>query len=384
VRLVAYLAVLFVLLLGCSTQQPVGLASVSSTLYVRTDTDDTDVWSPRERLAGKLGESAGVEATFAIDAWTSASIDIVTAATKAVHEVRKEINGGAYYAFPNATISGGYRYSTEEDYWSHGGVTNLAVDMASNNTTLGVTLFGSKDVVGRANDRWYKKPQSSIGGRLSLTQVLDKKSVIELSVETTRVVGFQASPYRTVAVNETGVCRELPSERMQDELTLIQDGCTWEAVPDERMRSAALLRGRRALGDHFSAGLNYRFYFDDWGVLSHAIAPDVRLLVGEHGTLTADYRYYTQGEASFYRPRYLGVAPGTVPTYRTRDRELSAFYSNRLGLAYMHAFELGQEGRSILRAALRAGLTRYRYLAFVGLTRVDALEGTFLLSLDFD
>jgi hypothetical protein len=36
-----------------------------------------------------------------------------------------------------------------------------------------------------------------------------------------------------------------------------------------------------------------------------------------------------------------------------------------------------------LDAALRTGLTRYRYLAFVGLSRVDVLEVTALLSLAF-
>ena len=34
-------------------------------------------------------------------------------------------------------------------------------------------------------------------------------------------------------------------------------------------------------------------------------------------------------------------------------------------------------------AALRWSVTRYRYLAFVGLSSVDALEATLLLSLDW-
>lgn len=367
------------LLLGCSTQ-PVGLASISSTLYARTDTNATTVWSPRQRVAGNLGESAGVEATFAVDAWTSASIDITTAATKAVHEVRKEVTAGSYYEFSNATISGGYRYSTENDYWSHGGVANVTVDMADNNTTLGLAVYGSKDEVGKAGDPWFKKPQASLGARLSLAQVLDKKSVVEASFESLRVTGFQASPYRYVGLRETGVCRDIPF----DDGNLPMDDCVPEAVPDERLRSAAILRGRRALGDRLSLGLYYRFYFDDWGVYSHTLAPDLGILVGEHGTFSLGYRYYTQGEADFYRPRYIGLEPGTAPTYRARDRELSAFYSNRIGASYSHKFELGQEGRRSLKTALRAGLTRYRYLAFVGLTHVSALELTLLLGLDFE
>ena len=108
------------------------------------------------------------------------------------------------------------------------------------------------------------------------------------------------------------------------------------------------------------------------------------MLVGEHGTFTLSYRFYTQGEASFYRMSYVATAPDVVPRYRTRDRELSNFYSNRVGAGYAHAFELDDEGKRSLRTAFRTGVTRYQYLGFVGLTQVDALEGTLLLSLDFN
>src|SRR4051794_19393662 len=61
---------------SCGPEKNAALASVSSTLYARSDTNATTVWSPRQRLAGKLGDSAGAEAALAIDSWTGASIDI--------------------------------------------------------------------------------------------------------------------------------------------------------------------------------------------------------------------------------------------------------------------------------------------------------------------
>ncbi|HEX6241577.1 MAG TPA: hypothetical protein VFZ61_11805, partial [Polyangiales bacterium] len=90
------------------------------------------------------------------------------------------------------------------------------------------------------------------------------------------------------------------------------------------------------------------------------------------------YRYYTQSEADFYRPRYL---TGPALGYLTRDRELSALYSNRVGLGYTHEFHVREHTRLTLGA--RLGLTRFRYLAFVGLSQVDALEATALLALAF-
>jgi hypothetical protein len=361
--------------LGCNDTKSVGMTTAASALYARADTNATTVWSPRLRVAGQVGESLGVETAIALDAWTGASVDVTTAATKAIHEVRKEVTAGGYYALPHVTVGGGYRYSTENDYWSNGGVGTLTFDMADKNTTLVLAGFGSRDTVGRAHDPGFKEPQSSAGGRVSLTQILDASSLLQLAWETTRISGYQASPYRFVAVGGTGVCRGTPSSS-----TSAIDGCGPELVPDERYRHAASARGRRALGEHVSAGLEYRFYFDSWGVLSHTIMPDLSLRLSEHDLLSFDYRYYTQGAADFYKPRYLEASDALG--YRTRDRELSALYSNRIGLRFHHGFEFA-DGARVLSLALRSSVTRYKYLAFVGLSKVDALEGTLLLSLDW-
>ncbi len=367
-----WLAWCAVLAASCE-RAPAAVTTASSALYSRADSNRTTVWSPRMRVAGTVGESFGVETAIALDAWTGASVDIVTAATKAVSEVRKEITSGGYYALPHVTIGGGYRYSTENDYWSNGGVGTLTIDLADKNTTIALAGFGSRDTVGRSHDPGFREPQSSAGGRVSLTQILSAESLMQLTWETTHVVGYQASPYRFVAVGGDGTCRGTPSTAAN-----AVDGCGPERVPDERYRHAATARGRYALGEHVSTGLEYRFYFDSWGVRSHTIMPDVAFRLGDDTLLSFDYRYYTQGEADFYKPRYLD--PRDALGYRTRDRELSALYSNRLGLRFQHDVELGG-GSCVLTTALRTSVTRYRYLAFVGLSRVDAIEATLLLSL---
>jgi hypothetical protein len=347
----------------------VGAQTASSALYARRDTNDTTVWAPRLRAAATLGESAGIEAAYSLDSWTGASIDVVTAATDAVHEIRHEITAGAYYELTDATLSGGYRYSTENDYWSNGGVASAAFDLAENNTTIAVSLFGSSDVVGRSGDDGFRRDQKSVGGRVSLTQVLDLRSIVALSFETTRVSGFQSSPYRFVAVGGDGTCAGSAAL------------CIPESHPGLRHRSAILGRARRALGQNASLGLEYRYYFDDWGVQSHTLTPDLSWMPGEHDLINLGLRYYTQSDADFYRARYLSLDATT--RYVTRDRELSALYSYRLSFSYEHGFVLTDDGSMELEAAFRGGVTRYHYQAFVGLDSVDAIEGSFMLALQF-
>lgn len=361
------------------------MSTLDSALYVRADTDSTTVWAPRVHAAGKLGDSAGVDATYTVDTWTGASIDVVTAATEAIHEVRHELSGGAFYEFSDVTISAGYRHSRENDYWSNGGVLSASVDMANNNTTLAVSAFGSKDIVGRAGDPYafFRKPQDSLGGRVTLTQVLDTKSLVQLSWETLYLHGYLASPYRYVALGGPGTC-SLPRTPTEAELAPSLEGaasyCLPELHPDERLRHAAMVALRRAFGARVSMGLGYRFYFDDWGLMSHSLSPDFAFLLGSHGTLSLDYRYYQQNAASFYRARY---GAGELPQFFTRDRKLSPLMTNRIGLEYAHEFELGVSKNTVLTLALRGALTRFAYRDFVGLTQVDALELSTLLGLKF-
>jgi hypothetical protein len=350
---------------GCA-RRPGGEVEAAQAIYVRTDSDATAIVSPRTRAEGKIDGALSVEAAYTVDIWTGASVDVVTAATGAIHERRHEIQAGAGYERGDAALRGSYRYSTEPDYESHGGVLRGALELLQKNTVLTLDAFGSRDTVGRAGDPFFMEPQWSLGGKLALTQVLSKRAIGGLSWETTAIQGFQSSPYRWVAIGGRGVCAGGAPL------------CVPEQVPDERYRHAATALARHAGPGGMSFGAKYRFYFDSWGLRSHAIEPDMALTVAEGGTLSLRYRYYTQGEANFYRPRYFEL---DATEYVTRDRKLSALYTHMLGIAYTH--DIAGAG-SKFSLGLQASGTYYTYLAFVGLEHVRALELTALVGAKFD
>jgi hypothetical protein len=343
------------------------LSEASAGLYVRNDTDQTTIVSPHAHATGRLNDAVDVEAGYTMDSWTSASIDIRTAATRAVHELRHELDLGAGYERHDVRVAGAYRYSSETDYESHGGVFDLALDLAQNNTTLAVSAFGGHDTVGRSGDPSFARPQNSVGARFALTQVLDPKSLFQLAWETTAIAGFQASPYRWVAIGADGGCAGA------------SPFCIPEHEPDTRFRHAASLRVKRALGEQFSLAFDYRFYADSWGVSSQTLRPVVIWLPVRAAELALEYRYYTQDEADFYRPRYYDTA--SSDGFVTRDRKLSAFFTHGVALSYSQRIALGATG-PVLTAGLRMGWTHYRYLAFVGLSQVDALDASVVLGLD--
>lgn len=366
------LGCLIFVLTGCAKLLSSSEVEASSATYVRTDSDDTTVVSPRGHVAGRLGGVLTFDGAYAMDSWTGASIDIMTAATDRVTEVRQEVSGGAGYTGEVLTFAGNYRYSTEEDYWSNGGSLRWAVDLFQRNTTLALVTFGAYDIVGRAGDPEFREPVWNAGARFTYTQVIDKKTVGEVSWETIRVGGFQSSPYRWVAIGGDGTCA---SPALY---------CVPETNPTERWRHAVNVRARRAIGKRLSLGGNYRYYFDSWGIQSHTLAPELSYLPNpRHRTrdiLTFQYRYYTQGEATFYRPRYFDLQD--TSGYVTRDRKLSAMFIHTGGLSYVHRFAAGNTG-IVPRVGVSSAYSFIRYLAFVGLERVHALEITALFGAEF-
>lgn len=344
------------------------MTKAASSVFVRTDSDRTTIITPSLSVAADVTSTTNIEASYEIDAWTGASIDVVTAATGAIEEIRHETDVAVAQRLGELSLSASYRFSIEPDYRSHGGVLGGRVELGRKNTTLGLDLLGSIDTVGRAGDPFFEQEQRSAGARASLTQVLGKRTLAEVAWETTRATGYLASPYRWVAIGGDGICNTTAPF------------CVPENVPDARLRNSVFARGRRALGSTWSAGIEYRFYFDDWGVRSHAIGPDVAWRITEQGVLSLRYRYYTQGEATFYRPRYFDLMSSSG--YATRDRKLSTFFSNEVGASFLQRFPL--EGRDVvIVAGGRSTVSGIDYRAFVGLDRVLALELTALVGLEF-
>ncbi len=337
-------------------------------MFVRADSDRTTIVTPTVSVAADVTSTTNVEASYEIDAWTGASIDVVTAATGAIEEIRHEADVAVTQRIGEISLVASYRFSTEPDYRSHGGVLGGRIELGRKNTTLGLDLLGSVDTVGRAGDPFFEQAQRSVGARASVTQLLGKRTLAEVAWETTRAAGYLASPYRWVAIGGDGICNASAPF------------CIPEHVPDARVRNSVFARARRALGSAWSAGLEYRLYFDDWGVRSHAIAPDVAWRITEQGVLSLRYRYYTQGEATFYRPRYFDLMSSSG--FATRDRKLSTFFSNEVGASFLQRFTL--EGRDVvIVAGGRTTVSGIDYQAFVGLERVLAVELTALVGLEF-
>lgn len=354
-------------LAGLMTASRVHADSLGSAIYVRSDSDETLVVSPRASAAKRIGDRTQASLTYAADIWTSASIDIRASASKPVTEQRNELDFALSHELDDMALNASYRYSSENDYESHGASAGSSFDFAEKNSTLALNAYLFADTVGRSGDPNFSRSLSTLGARTSFTQILDPQMLLQATYELSHLDGYQASPYRVVGIGGTGYgCRGA---------TL----CLPERVPSLRTKHAMALTLRRALGDAVSVSADYRFFVDDWQLRSHTAALLFSLLLGQETLLSARYRFYVQSGVSFYQAIYR-TAPGRS-TYTTRDREQSPMRDHRIGIDLEHRPLLG-DGKTRLMFSLSASANFYTYDNFVGLTNVRALEFTVALGLE--
>jgi len=388
VAIVALLAVLGTAW-GASAQEDEDSEVFSSveagaSIFVRGDTDRTVVISPRASTSVTLAdERTTVRGAYMADIWTSASIDIRTAASvrrprqagegegtpaRSITEQRDQIDVSAQHEFDDVTIGASYYFSGEHDYWSHGFGLRSVQELFGGSTTFEESARFIHDTVGRAGDPNFSRPLESAGLRLVFTQILNPEAILQVVYDGTYRTGFQSSPYRFVGLGGDGQCAGTA--------TL----CIPEVHPNERVRSAFVLRARFAFGEAASAGLGYRFYIDDWGVSSHTATAQIAWIPARQQIITLRYRFYTQTAAGFYHSTYPELNPANPVRFVTRDRELSPTFSNRLAISYQGTARLTEDAS--MKLALAVGGTAFVYPDFVGLEEVYAVDATFSVTLE--
>ncbi len=300
---------------------------VSATARLYADDDRVTVWSPA--VAATLGAGPlGLDLDLTIDAVSAASVDVVTSASPTpIAETRLEAGVGARLALTRRlTARAGALVSHERDYDALRVAAGVQVELAERNTTLDARLRLGRDRAGDAGDPTFAGARQSLAVIVTASQLLDRRTVVDATVELSRGDGWHASPYRRVAVAAPfGPLPELVRE----------------ATPARRDAAVAAVRVRRALAGPWYASATARGYRDDWEVTSLTTTLEVVRQRPAGGQWSASVRGYGQSAAWFWARRY-DLDP--TPSYRTADRTLGPMASLSLGAAYDHPLRAASGG----------------------------------------
>jgi len=207
------------------------------------------------------------------------------------------------------SVSGSYYNSQELDYTSQALIATLRRELYQKNLTLFLKGQYTRDQVGELTPdnalifRW----KGIYTGAFSATQLVSPTSFVTLSVDGVRMEGFLSDPYRNVRLG-VGL----------GEL---------EVHPGVRNRAAVQVKYSKFLPPiKASIITSGRYYADDWKVSSQTVHLKINKYIFDDVILSAEYRFYNQLGAEFYKETYAGSE-----IYKTADYKLSPFNSNNAG-----------------------------------------------------
>ena len=128
----------------------------ADALYHSYDGGGVEITGPSVLVLKKVGQNVALSGNYYVDSISSASIDVVTTASK-YSEDRTEYSAGADYMHGNSIMSVSYTNSEEDDYQSDTASFGVSMDMFGNMTTVSLGYARSWDTVENNNDPAFSK-----------------------------------------------------------------------------------------------------------------------------------------------------------------------------------------------------------------------------------
>jgi hypothetical protein len=287
------------------------------------------VSGPSILVRKNIGTAVSVSANYYVDVVSSASIDVLASASR-YSEERKQQSVGVDYMFDRTSFSLGYTTSDENDYQAKTYSLGVTQSFFGDLTTLNFGFGFGQDVVGRnikgVPDPSFQLDKDRRSYRLNLSQILTKNLIAELSAESTTEACIDMeegetclnNPYRSYSYLLNGMRALLP-----------------EKYPLTHNTDAVSLRAIYHLPYSAAIRADYRRFTDSWGITASNV--ELRYIHDFKKDLLLElkYRVYSQTEADFYSDLF---PYKDAQNFMARDKELSPFSSNTIGVGLTYKF----------------------------------------------
>jgi hypothetical protein len=289
-------------------------------LWHRYQGGGVTIEGPSFLVRKKFAERVSFSANWYEDMVSSASIDVMTTASP-YKEKRKQYSLGVDYVRGKTIYSLNYINSKENDYLANTGSISISQDMFGDLTTVTLGYQRGWNVVGKRGDPTFAPRMDSRDYSIGLSQIITKNLLLGASYESITDEGFLNNPYRSV--------------RYVDPTSGTGFSFEAERYPRTHTSNAAAVRARYHLPWRAAVYGEYRFYTDTWKVHSHTAQVGYTFPYGDAWMFDASLRYYTQTQAEFYSDLF---PRQNFANFLARDKELSAFDSESVGLAASYQF----------------------------------------------
>jgi hypothetical protein len=302
-------------------------------LYHRYEGGGVTIDGPSILVRKKFANKVSVSANYYVDAVSSASIDVVTTASP-YKEERTQKSLSVDYLRNKTTYSAGYIDSTESDYVAKTTFVSISQDMFGDLTTIAFGFRRGENQIFRnvrgtsgalLRDPTFAAKSDTRGYSVNLTQVLTRDLIATAAFDLITDEGFLNSPYRSIRYADPSSPRGFFFDP--------------ERYPATRTSNAASLRAKYFLPWRAAVDGRYRFYTDTWGIVAHTAEIGYTQPMWGSWTFDAQYRYYTQQAADFYRDLF---PRRNTLNFQARDKELSTFTGHTIGVGATWEFKVAR------------------------------------------
>jgi hypothetical protein len=303
----------------------------ADTMFHLYDGGGVTALGPAVLIRKSLFDRVSLSGAYYLDMVSNASIDVVTTASP-YHETRKEGALSLDYVYHNSLISLSGTHSKEPDYSADSASVDVAQDVFGGMTTVSVGYTRGWDTVGKHGTPAFSAPANHWQYRLGVTQVLTPRWLMSLNLESVSDDGYLQSPYRVARVFGAAVP---------------------ERDPSTRTGRAALLRVAGDIGSRGAVRVQYRYFWDTWGIGAHTAEAGYSRHFADRWLVDGYVRYYRQSHALFYSNNFANEM-----TYMSRNRQLSTFWDVGPGVKATYS-----AGRIASRFDIKV-TTAYQWLRF--------------------
>jgi hypothetical protein len=314
------------LLLLCLAS-PLSIAAVlpedrADVMYHGYDGGGLKVDGPSVLVRKGYKDKVSVWANYYVDMITSASIDVVSTASKYTEE-RNEKSIGVDYLRGKTFMGLSYTNSEEDDYSADSVRFGISQDFFGDLSTLGISYARGADTVRRNGDPNFEEETDRQTYRVDWSQIVTKNMLVSFNYEAVTDEGFLNNPYRQVRYLDTNESRGY--------------GYELEIYPRTRTSSAQAIRAMYFLPYRAALKLEYRNYSDTWGIAAFNGEVGYTHPIEEYNlTVELKYRYYQQTGADFYSDLF---PRSNAQNFIARDKELAAFQTHTFGAGISYEFE---------------------------------------------
>ena len=372
---------------GGGLSLPTGINLTAGTEFsAYHDSDHVDTVTPAFFLrAESPTDGWGVGGSFLVDVVTAASTDILASASPRWTEVRYVPSLSGHKKFADVDVGLRGNMSVEPDYLATSVGASVSADLAQKTITPSLAYEFSYDISGRAGTSFdvFSRPINRHGFDLGVTFVLDKASFLGTSVTAVFESGDGSKPYRYVPMFAPDVAALVqPGQSIESVQVARSPERVLEQLPTNRQRWAVAGRFARRFA---SSTLRFeeRLYVDSWGLQASTTDALYYLDITKDIRVWPHLRFHVQSEADFWQLAYTSTFTskgGTVPVFRTGDRELGPLWTLTGGGGVR--MNLGDEGTYAL--ILSGDVAYSRFLDHLFILQRFGYFGQSTLEVDFE